>query len=421
MTPQITPSLGCPVGKGGWQKRGARVPVGPFASAPGRRRHQHHFTGLAAVTGCPRAVGRFHGNPVPGTKEVLREAGETTGEGEGSMAAPLPFLVRAIRQRRHLQGFPETQGRDPGILIERQFRHVANQANRGAPDPFRVITHGTCLHVRFVGLSGVPVPMAGSLRPHPAEPEMLCAKPSPWPQRALGGKKAGGAGTFWGVESPFPHVTMAQSLRPRPGESWALPVGLILAVGLHALLFAFLPAFEPPDYTYIVHDTEVVDLPPEIEIPPAPTEIARPATPVVSTVDIDPDITIAPTSFEANRPEDLPPPVAETVTDPTDGVSFTPFTVRPEVRNRAHMARVLRREYPSALRDAGIGGQVRVLFLISEEGEVLDARIDEPSNHQSLDRAALRVAHEIEFTPALNRDQAVQVWVSIPITFRAVR
>ena len=34
-----------------------------------------------------------------------------------------------------------------------------------------------------------------------------------------------------------------------------------------------------------------------------------------------------------------------------------------------------------------------------------------------MDQAALRVAPVFEFTPALNGDKAVPVWVSLPITF----
>ena len=37
----------------------------------------------------------------------------------------------------------------------------------------------------------------------------------------------------------------------------------------------------------------MIELPPEIEIPPPPEAISRPATPVMATADIDDDITIA--------------------------------------------------------------------------------------------------------------------------------
>ena len=70
------------------------------------------------------------------------------------------------------------------------------------------------------------------------------------------------------------------------------------------------------------------------------------------------------------------------------------------------------------LRNAGIGGQVVVWFFISEEGQVLDRRVARSSGHIQLDEAALQVADVFRFSPALNREKVVQVWIQLPITFR---
>jgi TonB family protein len=48
---------------------------------------------------------------------------------------------------------------------------------------------------------------------------------------------------------------------------------------------------------------------------------------------------------------------------------------------------------------------------------VLQARLHTSSGHPQLDEAALRVAPEMRFSPAMNRDKRVQVWVEIPIAF----
>ena len=50
-------------------------------------------------------------------------------------------------------------------------------------------------------------------------------------------------------------------------------------------------------------------------------------------------------------------------------------------------------------------------------GRVLDRRISPSSGHTQLDKAALEVAGVFRSTPALNRDQVVQVWIKLPITF----
>ncbi len=98
--------------------------------------------------------------------------------------------------------------------------------------------------------------------------------------------------------------------------------------------------------------------------------------------------------------------------------TFTPFTVAPSIQNRREVIQAMAREYPPMLRDAGIGGMVKVFFFIDEEGVAQDVRIDASSGNAAVDRAALAVADVYEFSPALNRDQRVPVWVSFPITFR---
>lgn len=96
---------------------------------------------------------------------------------------------------------------------------------------------------------------------------------------------------------------------------------------------------------------------------------------------------------------------------------FTPFTVKPDYVNRSEIMAALNREYPPLLRDAGIGGTAVVWFFIDETGTVRNQAVFRSSGHAALDEAALRVAPVFRFTPALNRDQPVPVWVSLPITF----
>jgi len=97
---------------------------------------------------------------------------------------------------------------------------------------------------------------------------------------------------------------------------------------------------------------------------------------------------------------------------------FTPYTVAPDLRNRDEVGRALEREYPPLLRDAGIGGTVVVYLFIDEEGTVQNTRVNTSSGHTSLDEAALRVGSVMRFSPAMNRDKKVPVWVSLPITFQ---
>ena len=194
---------------------------------------------------------------------------------------------------------------------------------------------------------------------------------------------------------------------------------LAVAVVIHFVLFAFWPSLTADDVAFSTEELEAIELPPEVEIPPPPEQIARPATPVISDVTVDEDITIAPTTFEDNPIDNLPPPPTQGGADISAAPTFTPYEVAPELKNRAEVGRALQRYYPPMLRDAGMGGTVNVWFFIDEQGRVKDTRIDKSSGHDQLDQAALRVADIMEFSPALNREKRVQVWVSLPITFRS--
>jgi len=192
---------------------------------------------------------------------------------------------------------------------------------------------------------------------------------------------------------------------------------MITATVFHFVFFAFLNFGEPEDVSMSMDEIITMDIPPEIEIPPPPEAIARPATPVVTSATIDEDITIAPVTFDENPVENLPPPPDEVETDIGAAPVFTPYTVKPDYTNAAEVRRALEREYPPLLRDAGIGGTTIVWFFIDEQGVVQNQVVQNSSGHQALDDAALRVAPVFKFTPALNRDKAVPVWVQLPITF----
>ena len=193
---------------------------------------------------------------------------------------------------------------------------------------------------------------------------------------------------------------------------------VLAATAIHFAVFNFWPEMTAADISTEAVELEAIELPPEIEIPPPPQAIARPATPVIADTPIEEELTIAPTTFDDNPVEDLPPPPEATETDISAAPTFTPYTVRPDLKNRSEVGRALTREYPPLLRDAGIGGTVNVWFFIDENGRVVNTRIQESSGHKALDDAALKVASIMEFTPALNRDKRVQVWVAFPITFQ---
>jgi protein TonB len=192
-------------------------------------------------------------------------------------------------------------------------------------------------------------------------------------------------------------------------------------------------------------ETTNILIPIEEEEPPPPP----PPPPPPANTPPPPEITEVPKGFQTLTvptviPPDIPPPTAgpeiseadftgegveggratgnENVKVTAENIEaapvFTPYTVKPELKNRDAVARALVRNYPPLLRDAGIGGTVLLWALIDESGNVQKSQVKEGSGHNALDEAAIKVADIMAFTPALNRDQKVKVWIQLPIVFK---
>jgi len=203
----------------------------------------------------------------------------------------------------------------------------------------------------------------------------------------------------------------------RTSNTWT-QIGLLAAVMLHFGLFVLVRPFEAADLGATGDELEAVTLPPEVRIPPPPEQIARPATPRVAQVEVAEDVTIAPTTFETNPVENLPPPPSGG--SPADRPSFIPYDTPPTMRNRAEVQALLQRYYPRNLKDAGIGGRVELWLYVNEQGGVDKSEVKTSSGNGLLDDAAQRVASEMRFTPAKNRDKVTAVWVSQWVTFEVV-
>ena len=189
------------------------------------------------------------------------------------------------------------------------------------------------------------------------------------------------------------------------------------ATALHFLVFAFMPGMQADDFSMNNDPMESIEIPDEIDIPPPPEAIARPAVPVITDAVMDEDITIEDVTFDANPVENLPPPPDEVETDISAAPVWTNVDIYPDLKNRDEMAGLLRRWYPSLLRDAGIGGTTKLWFFIDETGKVVKTQVHTSSGHLALDEAAKKVADKLVFSPAMNRDKAVPVWVALDIKF----
>lgn len=193
-------------------------------------------------------------------------------------------------------------------------------------------------------------------------------------------------------------------------------VGMLLATGGHLLLFLLWPSMTVEISAETRTASEVVPIAP-MDLPDRPAPLPSPARPV-AVADIAPDVTIPVTTLDTHRPA-LPVPPADSATGAGRPALFAPMSTRPRILNQAEVARRLEAAYPSALRDAGVGGEILLPVHIDETGTLLEARVAGSSGFDGLDRAALRVSRAFRFSPALNRDRPVAVWIALPVRFRS--
>lgn len=77
--------------------------------------------------------------------------------------------------------------------------------------------------------------------------------------------------------------------------------------------------------------------------------------------------------------------------------------------------------YPQDAKDNGIEGKVILRFVVSKEGNVVQPVIVK-GLYPSIDRAVLEIVPKIpRFEPGSNGGKPVNVWYSIPITFKLVK
>ena len=105
---------------------------------------------------------------------------------------------------------------------------------------------------------------------------------------------------------------------------------------------------------------------------------------------------------------------------PADGgiYEMSAVEVQPELVNRGEVARLLQRNYPPLLRDAGITGSVHLRFVIDEDGTVAPGSVEvTEATHAEFATAARTLAARMLFDPARVNGRPARVWGEIPIHF----
>jgi protein TonB len=112
--------------------------------------------------------------------------------------------------------------------------------------------------------------------------------------------------------------------------------------------------------------------------------------------------------------------VSKRDTPPDEGTyELSAVEEQPRVANGPELQRLLERNYPPLLREAGVTGQVSVRMRVEEDGTVDPASItiEDASNDQFAD-ATKRTVARLRFRPAKVGGRPVKVWVILPVTWQ---
>jgi protein TonB len=215
-------------------------------------------------------------------------------------------------------------------------------------------------------------------------------------------------------------------------------IGIIAAVAIHVMMVLgyYLYQYVSPDeeraITVTYHPHRGIQLPP----PPSifqndailPVQISLPAVkptfgiPVaVPDPEVSPDQTI-PTQGELSH--DVAPVVAGKGGDAEVGLYIPPEDVaepKPDefvaVQHEPVSVKQVVPVYPELARKINLEGRVFVKALIDKEGRVKKTIIVK-SDADIFNEAAMNAAMQFVFTPAIQNDRAIPVWVMIPFHFR---
>jgi TonB family protein len=137
---------------------------------------------------------------------------------------------------------------------------------------------------------------------------------------------------------------------------------------------------------------------------PASAPAVAVSTPLPSAVALDAPLGGARPPTQADAGSTAP-------TDISSAPTFTPFAVAPRLINRERIAALLER----VARERGESGHIVVWIFVNQKGVAQKTQVKQSSGHAALDSAALQVAANMRFAPALNGDQQIPVWVEVPI------
>ncbi|HSU13345.1 energy transducer TonB [Longimicrobium sp.] len=129
-------------------------------------------------------------------------------------------------------------------------------------------------------------------------------------------------------------------------------------------------------------------------------------------------VTVVPVDF-APRPRPENDGVRNGEVPPDEGTyELSAVEEWPQLRNGPTTARQLAAQYPPALRDGGVEGDVVIRFRVLEDGTVDPETVTlEQTTDLAFDQPAVAVVRQMRFTPARVGGRPVKVWATVPIHF----
>jgi protein TonB len=182
-------------------------------------------------------------------------------------------------------------------------------------------------------------------------------------------------------------------------------IAMAISLGIHLLAFAVVPTININPYKTQVDELEVIEIPPEIEIPPPPKEIARPKIPV-ETLDeeVEEEETIEDTTLDMDNLPDAPPP------PPPGGGDWLVFDKAPKPK------KIVKPDYPVMARQAEMEGVVVLKVTVDEKGRVIRVVVLR-SDADVFDQPAIDAVKKWIFTPAEQSGNPVKATITVPLSF----
>ena len=201
------------------------------------------------------------------------------------------------------------------------------------------------------------------------------------------------------------YVEHRSSLLSRPGP-------LLAVIGVHVMI-AYLLSISMG----IVKVPKILEASNVIFIPEPEKAIPEPEIPVVKP-EVDQQVIDNPMPEVVEIPPEIEAPPAEMPPSDTAPVASTPVApvgaASAELKTRTRIDPT----YPPSSRRAGEEGTVQLRILVDERGAPREVQVSRGSGFARLDQAAIDAVRKWRFIAAISGGQAVTAWTQVSVTFR---